>query len=591
MTAAPLSGYCGLVDTREPTTVGSVGEGRSPAPSWERHGRVWGETSGRTSTARSGSIDAWLQGEVHNAPALRHELDLHRQASPAEILLVGWRRERERFVARLDGVFTLALREGDRVMLCCDPSGLAHLYHDTTQPGRIAFSTHLQTLLTLPGALPRPARRALHEYLRFGDIAPPNTWFEGVESLEAGTMLCWSPSSTAIMRPFDARGSEGHEPRNLEAALEQLQALLSQSIESRLADSDRPAAFLSGGIDSSLICALAARIRPELDTVTVSFDSPAFDEADRAARIAAHLGLRHQVLRFSSEQARNALAMTSATFEQPTADPANLVTTLAFAHCRERFDAVLDGTGADEALGIMPPRHVRLAVGWADLMPRPARLALARLLQTRPTLAAYSPLVDFDHPADTMIRWKGFTRADIEAMCGDSVSFSQTQFFRTFARFSRGAHFQRYSALINAMPCERLTQATVSTGLRVRYPFCSAAVDPWLRRLPQALRWREDSPKHILRALLAKHLPRNLWDQAKHGFDFPLREFLTADGHALVKEHLAPDWWQQVLRIQADDVAQLARRFIAGEHGLAFRVWTLIVLRRWIDHHPVAWTS
>jgi asparagine synthase (glutamine-hydrolysing) len=356
-------------------------------------------------------------------------------------------------------------------------------------------------------------------------------------------------------------------------------------VQTRLEGTLRPAAFLSGGVDSSLLCAIAGRQRPNLTAITVGFDGAAYDEAPIAQRIATRLGILHEVVRFSHDDYLSAFEALSQHQEQPMADPATPATLLAYGHCHRQFDVVLDGMGADESVGAMPPRHVRLAVGYASLIPTGARAALTRLLHTVRSLSGYTPILDFEHPADTMIRWRGFSRPEIEALCGEPVSFADTAFYRAFAGFPRHAHYQRYTALLNAMPCERLNQATLLTGARVRYPFWDRETDRFIRQLPTGFRYLPEEHKRILRAVLARYLPRNIWDIPKHSFDFPLSEFLSADDFRLVRRHLDPDFWRQTGLLSGERIWPYAQRFMAGDQSLKFRIWALVVLGAWLEKH------
>jgi len=290
-------------------------------------------------------------------------------------------------------------------------------------------------------------------------------------------------------------------------------------------------------------------------------------------------------LRFSRNQYLAAFERLARHLEQPIADPATPATLLAFDHCRERFDAVLDGTGADEAAGAMPPRHVRLAVEYGSLLPPGLRRGLVRAMRAVPGVSGYTPILDFEHPSDTMIRWRGFTRPEIEALCGEPVSFADTAFYRAFARFPRGAHFERYSALLDTMPSDRLSQSALITGMRVRYPFFDAETNRFLRQLRTDWRWLPEQPKRILRALLARYVPSQIWDAPKHGFDFPLQQFLAADDHALVRRYLLQGRWLDRRLLQPDGVRSYARRFMAGDLRLAFRVWALVMLGAWLEQH------
>lgn len=367
-----------------------------------------------------------------------------------------------------------------------------------------------------------------------------------------------------------------------EQALTVLETRLSEAVASSLEDLKRPAAFLSSGVDSTLLCALAARHRSDLTVVTVGLDEA--DEAPRAARIAQHLGLRHEVWRYPRSALLDALEQWVAYAPQPMADPATPVTLLAFRDAAARFDGVLDGTGADDLMGAMPPRHWRLAVQWMSRLPAPLRRQMAALARRLP--GGYAPMFEFDHPAEVLRRWKGFTAGEIARLCGGPVDLEQTLFYRVFSRYERSAHFARYSALLEAMPCDRLGHAVQITGLDVRLPYWTPMVREMLRCLPAVLRWREDSPKHLLRALLAQYVPPALWDGPKRGFDFPLRSFLRDEDFQLLRRYLSGAAPCAGCTPYNPLIDELVQRFRAADASVVFRIWALVVLSAWSRHHP-----
>ncbi len=566
----------------------------APRPVFEIEGLPAALRPGVAADTGGGVVTDWQQepelclavhGQVFNIEDIAAELSLPSASRAAQVLASAWQRWGTGLLPRLDGVFALAVADASQVHFYCDPSSLARLFVRMTPDGqRIDFTTHLAAWARRADLPLRLARRSLHEYLRFLDIAAPNTVYDDVMAVEPGRLYRWSAGGLVGGSPAGTERKPQPTRLDFENSVSRLDELLTQSICRRLAGVRRPAAFLSGGVDSALLCALAARQRPDLTAVTVGFDDSPFDEAPLAAAIAAHLGVDHQVLRFSRTQYLDALDRLVRSLEQPMADPATLATVLAFEHCATRFDAVLDGTGADEAVGAMPARHVRLAVQYGGLIPRRLRLGIARGLKASRMLSGYAPLVDFEHPANPMIRWHGFERTEIESLCGEPVSFESTQFYRTYARYPRGAHYERYSALLNAMPCDRLGQATLVTGLMPRYPFAEPQTVRFLQHLPLPHRHTRDEPKRVLRALLARHLPRALWDVPKHGFDFPLQAFLAGDDHALVRRYLDAHRWRISGWLNPSGVSELADRFVAGDQRLRFRVWALVVLGAWLEH-------
>ncbi len=532
----------------------------------------------------AGCRNVVCHGEIYNAADLCRQLGLAPESSLTQMLMVGWQRWSFNLLTRLNGVFSLVLRDDDKLLLYRDPSGLRNLFFYSGQSGQISFGTHLDALLARPEAKHRLAHRSLHEYLRFGDIAAPHTMFEEVYAVEAGQLLRWSTRGLEE-RKIPREGDDPAPPSSFSDAVEMADQLLQRSVRTRLTNADRPAAFLSGGMDSALLCAMASKFRKNTVAITVGFDTPDYDEAGVAQKIASHLGMTHNVLRFTRQEYLSSFERLGQSTEQPIADPAASATLLAFDHCRSRFDVVIDGTGADEAVGMMPPRHVRVAVQYGSLIPRGPRLMLARMLSATPSLKGYAPVLDFEHPADTMIRWRGFSRTEIEGLCDESVRFEHTHFYRTFRRYPRGEHFERYSALLNAMPCDRLSQATRISGMLARYPYCDRETDRFIRQLRTDYRYLPGEPKRILRALLARYVDVRIWDAPKHGFNFPMREFLSDQNYLLVRQYLDPERWRHSGILRDDKVHSYAAQFIAGDDRLTFRVWSLVVLGAWLSNH------
>lgn len=524
-----------------------------------------------------------FEGELIGCEPLRERLNAPSFATPEELLCTALAIDGPGGLATIDGVFAFAQACPSTTHLYSDPSGLRALYWGRAADERPFYSASPFDVHVSTAAAPRLSRHALHEYLRFLDVSAPRSIVHAVQALEPGVLLTIRAANA--VRTEISRPSPRALPSTFPAAVDTLAELLEYSVARHLRDTRRAAAFLSGGIDSALVCALAARQDGSVDALTVGFDVGPYDESPAATRIAQHLGLRHEVLHFGRQAHLAAFGRLARGMDQPMADPATMATLLAFEHCRELFDVVLDGTGADEAVGAMPPRHVRLAVEYGSRLPVGLRRVMVRAMSRVPALAGYTPILDFEHPAETLMRWKGFTRAEIEELCGEPVSLEDSTFYRTFARFPRHAHFERCSALLNAMPCDRLTQAMKLTGLRVRFPYCARDVDGFLRQLPTEWRYIPGQPKRILRELLARYVPRELWDAPKRGFTFPLDDFLAGDSYALVHQHVLDGRWLGRGLLRPEVVRRYARAYIGGDRRLMFRVWALVVLGAWLDAH------
>lgn len=522
-----------------------------------------------------------LAGEVHGLDALRRQLGLRSDASDVATLASAWQRWGPAAVQRLNGVFALAVEGNAGLALYRDPSSLSSLYFCRCADGSTAFATRVQDVVSQPGVCDRLSDDALHEFLRMGDVAAPRTLYRDILAVEPGRVV--DADGNGVELPAALESTDGGQ--SFEEAVGELERRLLASVALRLDGSRRPGAFLSGGIDSSLLAVQARVAGWSPITWTVGFAGMPVDEGAAAAAVARHLGLAHHVLSFDATAWRAGVQRFAAAADQPTADPASVATMLSFDACREQHDVVLDGTGADESVGHWPPRHIRVAVAIASRIPRHLRRWLGQAVAGLPALARYAPILAFDHAAELSIRWNGFREHEIESLCGKRPDLSGTRFYRAFDRFPRHAHFERESALLDAMPCERLNQALQASPLDLRFPFTDPAVDGYLRGLPVALRASPHQPKRILRAVLARHLPEGLWNRPKNGFDFPLHRFLTADGGAWAERALDPTRWARRGWRGAEVLTGLARDWKAGNERQAFRVYQLVMLDHWLEHH------
>ena len=544
----------------------------------------FGTPSGGLRAVSGDDVHAWLLGDWFEPPSPRSE------PPPTQELLAAYRREGHGWVGSVVGQFALVLWDARRreLALYRDDSSAQSLYYHRLPGGGLVFSDRLDLLVSCPLVPRRLSTEGLHEYLRFLDISPPNTVYAGVFGTEPGAL--WLHDRHGLhQRPAPAARQAAPAdpaPATLDDAAAALDDHLARAVASRVRDTAGLVVFLSGGVDSTYLCALAAASGRPVTAITVGFDDAAADESAVAAAVAAALGVPHRVLRYSTGEYRRAFEDLAAA-EYPVADPAGAPTLLAFEQARELADTALDGTGADTLLGIMPPRHQRLAVQYAARLPFALRRVLAGAMAAVPRVRDYRPILDFGDPQEVLVRWRGWSRREIEQLCGRQVSLAGTRFYRVFRGFAPAEHMARYSALMGNLPDDRIHIATGLTGVRARFPFFDPGVTTFVQGLPEALRYAGGEHKRVLKHALARRVPRALWDVPKHGFDFPFDTLLAADGYALVRAYAdAPT----LARLGCADDAPLVRTvadYVAGARHQRFRVWALTVLGAWLQHHDL----
>lgn len=490
-------------------------------------------------------------------------------------------------LGRLAGGFSLALfdHRRDRLVLARDAAGSWPLYVHKTGDGQVLFATELDALLRRIGQTPDISVPGLHEYLRFLDIAPPRTIYEGVWMVPAGSAL---RIGTDTWEEIELASPPVKLPAGYESAVGDIEVRLDTAIRTMADDCGKtPLAFLSGGIDSALICALGARSGAVSEAVTVGFSSPGYDESAIAGDIARHLGLRHHIIRPDPAAFADAFSRTHARADQPFCDPAGMATRLAFEFCAARGGGVFDGTGAEVLPGVMPARWRRIAHDWSSRLPRPVRHGIAGALSISPGIRGYRRLFDFDEPPDLFIRWGGFTARQIGTLTGHPVDLGLTRFYQAHAELRGQSHLRRNAILQGQIPPDdRLRQASWATGLPALHPFLAPEVRNLLARLPEAWCHEPGRPKRILRDLLARHVPAAVWDQPKHGFEFDFRQFMRMHRSMLVDRYLddGSSVFDGLLDRQA--IRALLTEWRGGSDRQAFRVWGLLILSAWLAERP-----
>lgn len=485
-----------------------------------------------------------------------------------------------------DGRYVLAASGTDErtLRLGRDPAGTTALYWHRDADGRVRFSTRLKALIALLPEHPGWSRTGLDEFLRFLDIAASATLYNGVHALRAGDVIEFD---THAARTLPKDESPPDLPATYGQACIAVDALLRQAIDQALTGSTSPACFLSGGIDSALLCALARAQGHTISAWTVGFTDAALDESHIAASIAAHLGVEHHVQIADTDGLLAVFERAHAQAEQPYCDPAGMPTRLAFETCMRHADRVLDGTGAEALPGIMPARWRRIAHDRITPLPGGVRRIAAHALRTMPGLQGYARAFDFDDPQDLWIRWQGFGKTDIAALTGRPPDLSATHFYRTHAALRDTTHLHRQAVLQGeALPDDRLQQAALATGLQLEQPFATQRLQRLLRNLPADWCYRHDRPKRLLRDLLARHVSEGIWDVPKHGFNCNVLTLLRAYDHQLIRQHLSDPDALTAIGLDAREVARWRDAFMQGADGAAHRCWALVNLAAWLNHVP-----
>jgi len=565
--------------------------------------------------AAGGGLSIVFNGEIYNFRSLRDTLAAcgHRFGSDSdtEVILAAWRQWGPACLPRFNGMFAFALWDSNeqRLWLARDRLGVKPLCYrlDAT---RIAFASTPSAIGAF-GDLPLHAcPEAARLYLDLGYLPGEVSAFAQVRRLGAGCLMrVEADGRTRVERWWRLAGSPAGEgspeaapavPADEAGALDVLESTLASSVELRLVSDVPVGAFLSGGIDSSLVVALMRRAGGSVRTYTIGFDDPRYDESEHARAVARHLGVRNAHERIGPDDLLGMLDTLTTHYDEPFADSSAIPTLLLARLARREVTVALSGDGGDELFGGYPyHRIVEQLAPWHRALRPFARIArplvgrraghradLALRALAAPDLVSMmagfrSPLRLLDaplfggppHPAAAWMRehaWPG-----IPGLGPDGHA-------RPIAERMMDLDLLTYLESDILMKVDR---ATMAFGLEARNPFLDWRVVRCAHALPASLRVHPAGGKRALRQLLARHLPAALIDRPKAGFVVPIREWLRGPLREVFRETIAggflcrEGWIDRAVALRAfdDHAAGLAHH----EHLL----WALAMYERWHAAH------
>ena len=341
-------------------------------------------------------IGVVFNGEIYNHAELRSDLEklghvFSSDHSDTEVLLYAYREWGCEFVERMNGMWALAIfdRRQRRLLISRDRFGQKPLYYTEPAPGELVFASELSALSKHRRVESRLSTLALQKYFAHGYIPAPHSIHKGVYKLPAGSNLVFDLGHPRVQIQryweFQLRPEGDATKANEDRWDEELRERLATAVTRRMRADVPVGVFLSGGIDSSAVAALAARDEGggSVETFSIGFDDPSFDESEYARRAANWIGTQHHCTTFSRSDLAEVAPQVARELDEPLADPSVLPTDLLARVASERVKVALGGDGADELFaGYDPFRALALANAYARVVPRPVHQAI-RLLAAR----------------------------------------------------------------------------------------------------------------------------------------------------------------------------------------------------------------
>ncbi|MEP7183699.1 MAG: XrtA/PEP-CTERM system amidotransferase [Betaproteobacteria bacterium] len=552
------------------------------------------------------SVVIVYNGEIYNYQSLIPELTalghVFRTKSDTEVIVHAWEAWGEACVTRLRGMFAFALWDRNRqtLFLARDRLGVKPLHYALLADGTFMFGSELKALLA-HDALPRAIDPcAVEEYFALGYVPEPRTIFKGAFKLPPAhtlTLRRGAPVAEPVQY-WDPRFTLDR-PLSLADATAELEARLEESVRLRMISEVPLGAFLSGGVDSSAVVAMMARVSAEpVNTCSIAFADPAFDESRYAQIVAQRYGTRHFVDRVESDDF-DLVDDLARLYDEPYADSSAIPTYRVCQLARRHVTVALSGDGGDESFGgyrryrlhLMEERMRRsLPLGLrrplfgllgrvypkADWAPRVFRAKSTFEALGRDSVGAYFHGVSILRDG---MRQRLFTPAFRAQLAG-------YQAIEVFRRHARAAGTDDPLALIQYLDLKtylvgdintKVDRASMAHSLEVREPLMDHPLVEWLGSLPSSLKIRGQEGKWLLKKAMEPHLPREILYRPKMGFAVPLARWFRGPLRQRVRDALLGERLADTGIFDGAYLRELIEHHESGRRDYSAPLWTLLM--------------
>lgn len=563
------------------------------------------ETGDQPMGNEDGTVQVVFNGEIYNFRELRRELEglghRFRSRSDTEVIVHGYEAWGDGVAERLDGMFAFAVwdeRRG-RLLLARDRPGKKPLfvYRDGE---RLLFASEMKAILAVPGVDSALDPAAFALYLVYGYVPTPGTFYRRIRKLPPAA--CMVVEADGGVREWTYWDLDFRARRiSVGEAVEQVRGLVRDAVARRLVADVPLGAWLSGGIDSTVVVGLMSQLADEpVRTFSIGYaDDPVYDETWYAKLAAERFGTRHTEF-IVGAQSIDLIDRLVAAYDEPFGDSSAIPTYLVSQLTREHVTVALNGDGGDEMFGgylrfygavlaeRLPRWLVRLGDGIGRRLPYHPNFRSPWRRFSRFFRAAALPL------DERMLRWIGFFAEEVEALLrpelrGLCMREELTASFREpLARvegltpLARTLYLNFRTYLLDDL-LVKADRCSMAHGLELRSPLLDTAVMEFAAALPDRLRLRNGRTKFILRHAFRDLLPERIRRRGKMGFGIPLPTWFRRQWRPVVEERLLASQARIYEWLEPGPVREMARLHFAGEVDYGHQLWALLTLETWLE--------
>lgn len=541
-----------------------------------------------------------FNGEIFNHQELRKQFNLQAQtSSDTETLLLLYEKFQTGFLNYLDGMFAFAILDkvNNSLFIARDRAGVKplYIYHDENS---IVFASELNALKNM---LPLEMEEShFYNYLRFGTFYRSQTPYKDVTELQAGTYMLVDCASLVIDMKRWWNIQSFYKQNNtdpFEESVEKTDRFLHQAIRRRLESSDlEVATFLSGGIDSGLVTAIAHQYNPSLKTFTVSFDGT-YDESSLARLVADKYKTQHTEIKISFDNLQNDVERILENYGEPFFDSSAIPSYYVSKSAKEFVTVVLNGDGADEMFGGYR-RYVPFA-RYDFFRSSPQLRATARLLRSLlPPAQEKKSLYNYIY---RLISFASVSGPEIYLSAGSDIFEGFTRFLNRNSCDYLGDYIADFDVIAGADlgGLDKLMQldfdinlfndllvkidiATMANSQEGRSPFLCKEILEYVPTLPAKFKVNGKQTKVLLRTLAKKYLPEALIHQPKRGFEVPLKRWVDFELKEIISDRVHSSDCLYKRFVNEEFISQLlSRKVNISEEKRAKIIWTIFAMEVW----------
>lgn len=535
-----------------------------------------------------------FNGEIFNYRQLRRTLNYRFVTrGDTEVLLAGLATRGTGFVSELEGQFAFALHDAcdDSLLLCRDRLGVLPLYYFRSDSSMV-FGSEIKSLFP---ALPRGAEidaDSLDAYLAHRSVPAPFTLFQGVRKVLAGSFLRISAKGVAEEFRYWAPPT-AERPIDIDdrSAVERVNSALTSAVDAALVADVPVGAYLSGGLDSSLIAALGVQARrgEGIDTFSAGFGDPRFDELPYARQVSKHLGTRHHEVNVTPLDFQDLWRRLTWHRDAPLSEPADVAVYGLARLASEQVKVVLSGEGSDELFAGYPKYRAAKFVEMCDVLPAIMRRGISDALDER-------------LPA----RWAK-ARIPLRAMAATGQADRFRSWFAPFTPQERatllgragvpgrfpppGGHRDLLTRMLET-DCsvwlsdnllERGDRMSMAASIELRPPFLDHHVVELAFALPSRVKLHHGESKWVIKEIARRHLPKSIVDRTKSGFRVPLDTWFRGDLAGMAFERLTSSDSFVGTTMDVRFIRRMLHRHRQGRSSEEIRIWTLLCLEIWYE--------